>query len=105
MNKQEQIAFDELKAKLEISEKTVKEQAIIIAELEEIVADQTVMINASPSKKTAEKSVVTIDGKEYQLLYPTFNHLGKIYTINDLKTNTALAKELIALESKILKAL
>jgi hypothetical protein len=108
MDQEKEITLEELKALYGPALKRIEELEFEQAESTQIISDlQEQLANAQAGQEISQTVVVTHtaeDGtkEQYKVLAPKFQHKHVAYEAKDLKTNTALLKELVAAKSGVL---
>lgn len=101
------------KLKTELAEEQAKNEALTKAltehksEIEQALAINTDLQNRlkiAKSEAPAKGPVVKVEGKTYEIMTKAVHYKGKVITAADLAANEAVAKELVKLKSKILRA-
>lgn len=71
-----------------------------LAEAQVLIAELNKKLSASEKGGVAGKKVVVIGKKEYEVVTPSFNLNSENHKAEELETNDALAKEVLAIEGQ-----
>ena len=98
-----ELTLDEALKLLDERNKQIEALSADTGTAQELISDLTEQLaNATAGQDISQAVVVSHEKEQYKVLARQFNHLGTEYKADDLKTNPALVKELVELESGLL---